>query len=135
MQWLIDIAIEAMKEWYAENGGIINRGPYSASDFTMGDFTKDENWHTLSLASIIPEGVKFVYLTLSYKSYGVYNWAFFCKPSTGTNYNCAHAATIVAGEVHFHEFFVGVDSNREVEYNVANASWTLFNLSVRAWCY
>lgn len=135
MQWLIDIAKEAMAEWYAEFGGIIYRGPYTTDDFTKTNFTFDETWHLLDLSDIIPIDVKYVYLIHKCLSSYAGSWAYFRKPSVGTNWNVAHVSTIIAGLYHTEQFFVAVDENRCIEYMIQNTPWPTFRLSVRAWTF
>ncbi|GAI56002.1 unnamed protein product, partial [marine sediment metagenome] len=64
MQWLIDIAIAAMKAWYADYGGYHDRGEYALADWKLADLTADGAWHTLDASGIVDANTKAIVLRI-----------------------------------------------------------------------
>lgn len=113
-------------KWY-------NRGEAASPDFTQATLTKDNAWHTLSLAAIVPAGMKWVRLHLQ-AGFTVINQQFSIRPTgqTTTN-NGAQLYTQTVGQQIHYETTIPLSTALEIDYLLSNVAWTTANLTIMAY--
>lgn len=103
-------------------------------DFTLSDFTIDDNYHDLDLSTLIPAGAKVVLLWGAYKTNTADSEARLAQ--------YGHTGLYLKTLRHQHVVNVGqdidclmpVDSNRKIQYAFASGpTYVYINLQVVAW--
>lgn len=129
MQWLFDI----IRGVVAADIGYVDRGDPGAWDFEMGDLTLDGAFHTLHLASIVPEHAVAVSLKVNLRNTSA-NKKFDIRKDGNANPHCTCAlwtqvANIRLGGV----FTISLSEFRSIEYSATAGGWNLANLQVNGW--
>lgn len=120
-------------------GGIVepmifaDRGDAAGYDKQVGDFTTNGSWQDLDLSSIVPAGASAVSMILSLEDNLVGSWIMFRKKGNSNFYNRALARTQVANINLDVDLMVFCDSNRVIQYNGFNTTFTGINLTVKGW--
>jgi len=135
MQWLIDIAIESMKNWYAQYGGIIDRGYTATPDFVISDLILDQQWHLLDLSGIIPDNTKFVFLLFLTAGNTQNSYIRISKPPELENNNQDVIMCQLANMTYFRTLCCGVNENKKILYAFSDAAWYVCDITVRAWTF
>lgn len=135
MQWLIDIAIEAMKAWFADYGGYHERPHTISWDFSLVDFTMDETWRELDLSSIIPEGVKAVNVFASGVHADIHKHLKVSpitnEPQRGTTLLRTKVATVAeVGRI-----ACGVTTDRKMYYSAEAPNWNSIQMQIKGWWF
>jgi len=108
-------------------------GDKTAWDFTVGNFTRDGNWHELSLSSLVPAGTKAVLLRLDMAASSPAKVVSFRKHGNSNAYNTSAVQTQVTN-VHVQaDIVVQVDANRSIDYNVHDTTVDVLNLLVKGY--
>lgn len=111
----------------------VDRGNPSADDFTAVSFTTDGNWHDLNLSSIVPAGAKAVAFVLQIKNTATDKSFTLRKKSNTNGYNIATAASYIANVGLAYDLMIGCDTDRIIQYNATNSTWTYILLTVKGW--
>lgn len=135
MQWLIDIAIKAMKDWYALYGGFHDRGDPAAVDFVLANFEVDGNWHELDLSAIIPDGAKAVLFRADFEATTIEKAVWFRKPGNTNTINMSIPWTQVATAEKKEDYTCPISTDRKLEYNFRPAAWLKFDFVVKGWWF
>jgi len=135
MKWLTDFAIYAVSAWYADHGGIIDRGYTEDPDFELGDFTLDGTWYDLDLSEIVPEGAKFVLLSALGIATTNNAYVFYAKPPGIGNANLGTLIIPTAIEFNVVDLWVPLDDDRKISYAGANTTWLACTAIIRAWTF
>jgi len=112
----------------------VEREDRSGYDFTISNFTRDGNWHTLDLSAIVPANVKAVFIkaqaltTSTNKALGFRKYGY-----TGAYTN--NVLNIITSNQHTYlNFgFVPVDSSGRIEYYMQTADVTGCNVIILGW--
>lgn len=135
MQWLIDIAIEAMENWFALYGGYHHRGDPVNPDFNHTNLTLDGAYHELDLSAIVPEGAKAVYLKVQVINQGVQQGFEFVRHGMVHKHVALLQVTQVAGVGITLCGAVAVDEDRKVDYWFQAGNWTAILITVCGWWF
>lgn len=112
----------------------VSRGNFTTHDFTLNDFTKDNDWHELSLSSIIPEGTVAVFVIGEVRDPLKNRGLMLRKKGATNNDTVARVVTIGDTTDNAGSIMLEVSSDRKIEYKLAlTISWEVINLSVVAW--
>ncbi len=110
-----------------------DRGDPAAADYTLTDFTTDGTWRDLDLSGIVPAGAKAVLLYIRIKD-DLTDRVFGLRKNGNSNaFNTYALNTQVANLSVYDEATVACDSNRIIEYNFTNTTWTSVDVTVRGW--
>lgn len=115
--------------------GFIDRGDTADDDFTVGDFTKDGNWHELDLSGIVPAGAKSVLFKFFYMSTGASNICIFRTLGNTNDSNVSVAATQVANVLHSLDIVIPLDADRKIEYQFQSGTWLVAVFTVKGWWF
>lgn len=114
-----------------------DRGDPATVDFDTGDFTKDGNWHTVDLSSIVPAGAKLVLLrtavaTSTLSASRVFD---FRKNGNTNDKNAAQGYTQVTSATiaDKNDHWVTPDANRVIEYRLNSGAYEIADLTVGGW--
>ena len=114
---------------------ITDRGDPAAWDWQVGALTTNGAWQTLDCSAIVPEGAKFINFRI-YLQDDVAGSTFLMRENGNAYaYNCGSLLTQVANVVIDSMFIVACDSNRVIQYNATNTTWTDINILVRGWIF
>lgn len=133
MQWLIDIAREAMEQWIYDNGIYRYRGDPAAEDFDTVNFTRDGAWHDLDLSGIVDVNAKAVHLEIYYNCVNVSIDSKFRINGQANEFNISHLVTQIAGVPFATDIVVAIDSTGVIEYKINAAAWIFYQMTVRGW--
>lgn len=133
MQWLIDIAIAAMKSWIYENGIFRYRGVYMGSDWNLGNFTFDNVWRDLDCSAIVPEHAKLILFRFLVTSNAISDRIRFRRKGDTHSIQTCLVRPQVAAVLHSAQINVACDDNRVIQYAANPGDWTAFNLVVQGW--
>lgn len=117
------------------SGGLqfVDRGDIAAHDYVKTDFTIDSNWNDKDLSSIVPPGtalVQFLVVAQNADQGPTTMW----RPNGYSNaINIMRTTSPSSNTILYARFWMPVDANRVIEYNIYNTSWTLVNMSVIGW--
>ena len=113
----------------------VDRGDPTAPDFTEANLTTDDTWRSLDLSSIVPSGIRFVYLRLTLNDDAVQS-VFRIRKSGMTNLINIFDLYTQAPNVWMTAIGkVPCVANRTVEYIGTNLAFTAINLTVVGWEY
>jgi len=112
---------------------LVDRGDPASYDFTVGDFTCDDNWHDLDLSSIIPSGAACVKIKIAIMDDEVSSSVAFRKNGNSNGIATFSTTTQTANRSLFGQGWVACDSNRVIEYKASNLEFTAINLVVTGW--
>jgi len=133
MQWLIDIAKGAMKQYLIDNPRFVDRGDPAVIDFTLANFIQDNAWHDLDLSGIVPANARGVLLKLDITAGAVALRAEFRKNGNANNHNTSTTVTQVVALSQATDCVCYLDDNRIIEYRFTMGPWISINVTVRAW--
>ena len=111
----------------------VDRGDASAVDFAVGDLTTDGTWRDLNLASIVTAGAKAVHIRAAIQDDAVSSILSFRENGNSNAINLLRGSTQRIDETNYIDGLVTCDSNRIIEYNATNLTWTAINITVRGW--
>lgn len=125
---------EALLEEVRRNGNFFyDRGDPAAYDFTLANFTTDNNWHDLDLSAIVPSGAKAVAIQILIQDDALNSHIQFRKKGNTNVYNRSYLNTIVINLWHNLDIIVACDDNRVIEYRASNVVFTGINLTIKGW--
>lgn len=133
MQWLIDIAKEAMEQWIYDNGIYRYRGDPAAYDFAIGDFTRDNAFHDLDLSAIVPENAKGVHFFVIVQAAGAGEELILIRGGQVNTNNMAFTKTEVGGTLNTADVICACDENRIIQYKCPNGLNQRIDLLVKGW--
>lgn len=111
----------------------IDRGDPVDYDFTVGDFTKDEAWHTLDLSSIIPAGSRLVHFYCGIANSYAERTIHIMKNGNSNSRNIVRCRSQVAAKAIAFDCWVLCDDNGLIQYMTTSGGWTAINFAVRGW--
>jgi len=136
MQWLIDIATEAMEQYLIDNPRYVDRGDPASVDYGSGDFTKDGNWHELDLSAIVPENARGFTATAEMVC-DVVEGYFLIRKHGNVNTKAVSAIKSQIGGIAIQADFVcGANSARKIDYKVSPSPPKVFyvlTLTIKNW--
>ncbi|GAI54072.1 unnamed protein product [marine sediment metagenome] len=135
MQWLIDMAIEAMEAWFADYGGYHDRGPSVGNDFTEADLTQDGNWNELDLSAIVPAGAKAVNLHSTAIDPNI-GKAIYMRPAGDTTIigTCTLRNQVANVSIGFY-VPMSLSTGRKIEYKSAAPGYAGVTMKIRGWWF
>ena len=115
-------------------GEITWRAEPGSHDFTISNFTIDETWRLLSLASIVDTGATYALIGAAVQAtWGGHN-LILRKPDEGHGWARWNSRTVYEPADHLELVSVGLNSSREIQYQgTSGAGWQIINLCVRGW--
>jgi len=130
---MIDIAIEAMEQYLADNPRFVNRGDPANPDWELGDFTLNSSWHTLDMSSIIPTNARGVLLRGDCLCQAV-GWGVHFKTKGNVNSPNMSAFAAQTADVGFQVDTVVIpNTNREIIYMGYANVFTQLEVTVGGW--
>jgi len=136
---VITSAADGVGSWQAlpTKSLVVERTPEPTGfDFNQDSLTKDSAWHELSLASIIPEGTKFVILRIDIKNQNVVG-AYVSVRKNGYTSGYANVvcrAQVANVDLHYTGQVCPVSADRKIDYIVENSgTWSVIGIVVCAW--
>ncbi len=111
----------------------VDRGDHSSLDFEIGDFTKDDAWHTLDLSGIIPITARLILFDFDYNNVAANRHIELRKQGQTYNFNHSEVHTRVAAQADHAIMIVACAANRLIEYKIATAGWSALAMTVRGW--
>jgi len=133
MQWLIDIAKEAMQNWIYDNGIYRDRGDPAAYDWTKATLTADGVWRELDLSGIVDEHSKAVLLKCVIKAHTV-AWSLNFRRAGNVNLTAVPAVPIyVANITHTGLVVVSLSDDYKIEYMASTGAWDYLSVVVLGW--
>lgn len=120
---------------YTVSGYYKDRGDPSNVDFTLTDLTTDGAWHDLDLSGIVPPKAKTVKLFVVIRDDAVSSYIQFRKNGNTNVFNRTIVRTQVVNEYNDAEITVSCDSNRIIEYQARNTTFTNISITVKGWFY
>jgi len=133
MQWLIDIAIEAMEQYLADNPRFVDRGYASSRDFELADFIRDENFHELDLSAIIPATAKGIYIALAMSADTAGKRGTFSPSGNAFDYNYERRMTQVAAQMIHTGLTLPIRTPQKIWYRFDIANWSIINFTTLGW--
>lgn len=110
-----------------------NRGDPADYDFKIGDFTTDDDWHTLDLSGIVPAGAKAITCWFGMAA-TVTNARFQIRQNGNSNaFNFTGSRTQVANLFFEAGGTILCDTNRVVEYKATNVDFTVIFMTIKGW--
>lgn len=133
MQWLIDMAIAAMKQYLVDNPRYVDRGDPVGTDWTGVDFISDGTWRDLDLSAIVPAGAKAVLFDIGIKDAGI-NADFYLRKKGNINiWNRSTIRNQVANLYLFNPAICACDEDRFVQYWITAAADPDLRVTIRGW--
>ncbi|KKM89899.1 hypothetical protein LCGC14_1243990 [marine sediment metagenome] len=111
----------------------VYRGDPATGDFALVDMTVDGAWHELDLSAIVPSNARAVNLIISGVNAAAYQTFTIKKNGQTNNFNVGGVITPAAGVAGFGNSVISIGSDRKLEYNFNNTTWTGFMLTVMGW--
>ncbi|MCJ7777741.1 MAG: hypothetical protein MUP16_05450 [Sedimentisphaerales bacterium] len=111
----------------------VDRGDPAAFDFTVVNFTCDNEWHELDLSAIVPAEATAVILKLQLKTAAVAKYIYFRKNGNVNPYNSSFLATQVTNLWVGNDLIIALDTNKKVSYIATAYAWTAINVTVAGW--
>jgi len=108
----------------------VDNGDVADWDFTVGDFTKDDAWHTLNLNDYLPANVKLVKVRLNFvcDTAGKYIYLHECGNVNPCN---DYGDDIYVADRPLDRYYtIPCKSNRLIEYLVAAGNYAYINLFI-----
>lgn len=133
MQWLIDIAMEAMEQWIYDNGIYRPRPGVYGIDYTIGDFIKDFTWYELDLSGIIPEHAKAAHVHAKVRSNAIGDVLYLRQTGSGLSIATCTARPQVANVYIAMHAVVALDTNRKIDYRINNGAIIGGNMTIKGW--
>ena len=133
MQWLIDIAKEAMENWIYDNGIYRYRGDPAAVDFISATLTKDGVYHDLDLSGIVDENAKAVNLVIYFNCLNTGIASLYKAKGQVNPANTSQLITQIASVPFAADIQVAIDSTGKIEYNIGAATWIFYSITVKGW--
>lgn len=133
MQWVIDIAIDAMQQYLIDNPRFVDRGDPAAVDWTEADFIKDGAWRELDLSGKVGTNAVAVALAVEI-SHGNVGLEFSLREAGNANdKNIAKTNIQVAWDIMAADVIVALSADKKIEYKFSPmAGWTT-KLTVKGW--
>lgn len=116
-----------------DDKGFFDRGDPASDDWTQADLTTDATWRDLDLSAIVPAGAKAVLFSVGVKDGVVDSDLRFRKNGNTDIYNRAIVRTLVANVYTMQDIVVACDTDRIIEYNGDNLTFTNINIVVKGW--
>lgn len=110
-----------------------DRGDITTHDFELGVFTTNEAWHTISLASIVPVGAKFVWVYVNGAVDAGTGVGRFRKTGHTGTYQFPLFVTYVVGSSSTLVTIIPCNAAREIDYHFSDSSWILIEFNVLGW--
>jgi hypothetical protein len=121
--------------WLSRKGGLqyIDRGDASAYDYDQTTLTADSDWHTASLAAIVPANAKVVRLRVGAAHASAGKFFRVAKVGNTGFYNQAQVVTQAANTVNEQTTELLLNAAREIVYWATSGSWVSLRLVVMGW--
>jgi hypothetical protein len=111
-----------------------DRGDPADWDFEVGDLTTDAAWNDLDLSGIVDEDAIAVILRVIVQDAdGVESAIAFRKNGNSNVHSSLRVRTQVAGVRNDAQLIVFCDTDRKIEYNASDVTWTAINIAVVGW--
>lgn len=129
MQWLINI----INELFNDRHRYFDRGDPATFDFDKADLVTDNTWRDLDLSSIVPANAVGVVLHVKFKIGAVGTPIRFRRKGNVNLFNTSICGPSAGGVNHWDDLVCPIDSNRFLQYQIANLVWTTIEITVSAW--
>lgn len=136
MQWLIDIAIEAMEQYLIDNPRYVDRGDPGVVDFAKANFIRDGNWYELDLSAIVPENAVAIAARAELVSDSVDATFAIRRHGNANTEVISEVVTQVGGIRMPPDWTCAVDEDRKIDYKVykePNYVFYIVNLVIKGW--
>ncbi len=114
---------------HAPGVDLVDRGDPATSDYDLTGFTRDGAWYDWDLSGVVPAGVSWVLLNISWSMTSGNDRMQIRKNGNSNAYNLSTVRTQVANIRIDFDVWVAVDANRVIEYNITNGA-TFFGTNV-----
>jgi len=111
----------------------VDRGDPAAYDFTLADFTTDDNIHELDLSAIISGNASAVVIRLRIEDDLVDSFVLLRKQGNTNSINCSVATTMVANTVIENDLVVAIGPNKKIEYRTTNTTFAKIDFIIKGW--
>jgi hypothetical protein len=125
------VPTEKAAKTYIDARGFADRGDPSSLDKTT--WTADGNWYDWDLSAVVPAGAKAVLLWILVSDDAANSTFKLRKNGNSNAVNFAEIYTQVSGVFNTGDFIVACDSNRVIEYNATNTTWTDIQAVIKGW--
>jgi len=130
MQWLIDMAKDAMQSVLDDYFSFTTRVPGVGPAKGVADFTQDTNWHTIDMSAFIPSGSKVALLQIAVGAAGA-GPIFWIDRTTETNEFTPFTIKVqTPWESYNDQFLLDVSGGRELRYKITAGTFTWIYLEV-----
>lgn len=121
--------------FFSRRAGIkyVDRGDAPAHDYIVGDFTKDNDWHTLDLSGVVGVGRRLVSIHIHIASLEVPRHARFATNGNTDDYNIAEVNAGVSINGVNGNFLVYTDADGKIQYKFQAATWFSAFFAIRGW--
>lgn len=111
----------------------VDRGDPATWDWTLANFTADDDWHTLDCSSIVPEGAIAILIRASIAADTAGRYFGFRKHGNVNAYNTAGLRTQVANIYIDNYVLVFCDSDRKLDYMGTSDGWSAISVVIGGW--
>ena len=111
----------------------MDRGDPAAADFAIGDFTKDNAWHTLDLSGIVGTGLKLVLLRFLLRATAAGAYIWLRKNGMSNTKNVAICYIPIANQFDAPSELINTDLGGCIEYKISDTLDTTLDLTVGGW--
>lgn len=133
MQWLIDIAIEAIRNWLADNPCFVDRGDAADEDWLMPPLLADSAWHELDISGVVPLTATCVAFSLITVNANIGEHIAMRTLGNVITNNESFMNSMVAFMVQGDFFLCHPSEDGKVEYWIDAGGWAYVGLTVRGW--
>jgi len=130
MQHLIDLIAARVIATIGVPPVYVDRGDIAASDWLVGDFTRDNAWHDLNLSGVIPSGLSLVHFRCFILSTVVNKAAMFRTKGNSNEINMHKFWVPVASMWHQMDFMIPPSVDNKVQYRISSTDITGMSLSI-----
>jgi len=111
----------------------VDRGDPAAYDYDKEDLEIDGAWHDLNLAALVPAGAKAVLLKTRLQSADPGDSIRYRQNGNTNEINVCGCEALRANVIRTRLGITAIDTNRVIEYNADDITWTLLDITVRGW--
>lgn len=133
MQEWIDTCIAAHDVQLWGVTGWKERPATMGADFSMADFTRDANYHTLDLSGIIDVDAVQVFSIAVLRATGAGAYGIFKSPASPDASHGNQINIIVANQWHIQTIHHYPGYTREMDYKFSISGWTHIYMTIRGW--
>ena len=111
----------------------VDRGDPAGYDWVVGSLTTNGTWHDLDCSSIVPVGAKAILFQATIKDDLEGQALYLRKNGNSNSANTSKIETQVGNLNNTANLISFCDSDRKIEYQAANTTWSVINIVIKGW--